>query len=207
MRPAAQNAWEERVRRGAGACAVLLAVLALSSGCSGGSHQASHPTSAAAPAAARASPAASSLQLASPAFAPGGAIPARYTCKGDGVSPPLNIAGVPTGARSLALTIEDLDAPGGTFIHWTMWDLDPATSTISEGSTPAGAVQGTNSFGQQRYSGPCPPAGQTHRYIFTLYVLDAPLSLAAGAQPAQLRTALQGHVLAQAQLMGRFGGQ
>jgi Raf kinase inhibitor-like YbhB/YbcL family protein len=189
--------------RARGACGALLVALVLGAACSGGSH----PANRSAAPAASVSPGATSLQLTSPAYPPGGAIPARYTCKGDGVSPPLNIAGVPAAARSLALTLEDPDAPGGTFVHWTMWNIDPATATIPENSTPAGAVQGTNSFGRQRYGGPCPPAGQTHHYVFTLYALDTLLPLATGAEPAQLRTALQGHVLAQAQLVGRFGGQ
>jgi Raf kinase inhibitor-like YbhB/YbcL family protein len=113
---------------------------------------------------------------------------------------------VPSGARSLALLMEDPDAPGGTFVHWTLYDLRPSTATLPAGDAPSGARQGENSFGHTRYDGPCPPKGdKPHRYEFILYALREPLGVGAGAKPDDVRKAIEGRALARGQLAGRFG--
>ncbi|HKJ59670.1 MAG TPA: YbhB/YbcL family Raf kinase inhibitor-like protein [Halobacteriales archaeon] len=127
--------------------------------------------------------------IASPAFDDGGAIPTRYTCDGEDLSPELSIADVPADASSLALLVDDPDAPGGTFTHWLLWDVPASTSRIAEGvpsgetlDTLGGATQGTNDAGVVGYSGPCPPADDgPHRYRFRLHALGEPLDLEAGA--------------------------
>lgn len=149
------------------------------------------------------------LKISSPAFSHNGMIPSKHTCDGADVSPPLRIEGVPTEAKSLALIMDDPDAPRGIWVHWVAWNIDPKTRGIPENGLPAGAVQGRNDFGTERYGGPCPPSG-THRYFFKLYALDAPLSLARGATKAQLESAMKGHILGQAELVGlykRSGGR
>ena len=146
----------------------------------------------------------SQMQLTSPAFAPSATIPNTYTCKGAGVSPPLNIAGVPPAAQSLALLLHDPDAPNGDFLHWSVWNLPPTTASLPESSLPPGAVQGQTDFGQATYGGPCPPPGQTHRYVFDLYALGAPLDLPPGAARRDLEAAMQGHTIAQASLAASF---
>jgi Raf kinase inhibitor-like YbhB/YbcL family protein len=115
--------------------------------------------------------------------------------------PPLQIAGIPSGTETLALTLEDPDAPGGTFVHLVMWNIPPA-GEIPEGSVPEGAAFGANSAGRSAYSPPCPPGG-THRYVFTLYALDGAPGLPSGSVIGALREAMRGHVLAQASLTGR----
>lgn len=144
------------------------------------------------------------MTLSSPAFAEGGTIPAKYTCDGADVRPPLRIAGVPRNARSLAVVVEDPDAPGGTFVHWVAWNIDPRTATLPEKAVPAGAVTGRNDFGTTGYRGPCPPSG-THRYFFRLFALDTALSLPAGADRTRLNAAMKGHIVARAECMGRYG--
>lgn len=144
------------------------------------------------------------MQLTSAAFQNGAALPADYTCKGRGVSPPLAIADVPEGAQSLALIMHDPDAVGGRdFLHWAVWNLTPDTARIDEGRLPAGAVQGTNDYPNQVYGPACPPAGSgLHRYVFDLYALDTVLDLPAGASRQELEAAIDGHTLATAQLVG-----
>src|SRR6266481_5123903 len=110
------------------------------------------------------------MRITSSAFQEGASTPSKFTCDGAGTSPPLQIADVPSGAKSLALIVDDPDAPSGLFTHWTVWNISPQTSTIGEGSTPQG-VQGTNDFGKAGYGGPCPPSG-THRYYFRIFALD-----------------------------------
>jgi Raf kinase inhibitor-like YbhB/YbcL family protein len=149
------------------------------------------------------------IALTSPAFTEGQAIPARHTGDGEDVSPPLAWGDVPEGTGSLALVCEDPDAPRGTWTHWVLFNLPPATRTLSEAvpkqaTLPDGAVQGTNDFGRAGYGGPAPPPGKPHRYFFKLYALDAPLRLQAGASRAQLLAALHGHVLGEGQLMGTY---
>ncbi len=142
------------------------------------------------------------MAISSPAFAAGANIPERFTCKGANSSPPLKFSGVPTSAKSLALIVDDPDAPGGLFTHWLLWKIAPATIMIGEKTVPSGTVQGTNDFGKPGYGGPCPPSG-THRYFFRLFALDRPLDLAPNAKRADFDKALAGHVLARAELMAR----
>jgi Raf kinase inhibitor-like YbhB/YbcL family protein len=144
------------------------------------------------------------MQLTSIAFQNGAALPADYTCKGRGVSPPLEIADVPEGAQSLVLIMHDPDAIGGRdFLHWTVWNIPPDTTCIEEGSLPDGAVQGTNDYPNQLYGPACPPVGSgLHRYIFDLYALDTVLDLPAGASRQELESAIAGHSVATAQLIG-----
>ncbi len=144
------------------------------------------------------------FSLSSPAFPHNGAIPSKYTCDGADVNPPLTFDGVPGNARSLALIVDDPDAPRGTWVHWVVWNIAPSTGGISENAVPPGALQGTNDFRAQRYGGPCPPGG-THRYFFKLYALDAPLPLEAGATKARLEEAMRGHILEKAGLVGLYG--
>lgn len=141
------------------------------------------------------------MQLSSPAFAHQGTIPAKYTCDGVNASPPLAISGVPPRADSLVLLVEDPDAPGGTFVHWVVYDIPPATEKIPENTAPG--TMGINNFRQTAYGGPCPPSG-THRYYFRLYALDRKLDLSPGRSKKQVEQAMTGHVLAQAELMGRY---
>ncbi|BFU44780.1 YbhB/YbcL family Raf kinase inhibitor-like protein [Krasilnikovia sp. MM14-A1004] len=148
------------------------------------------------------SAAAMSIAVTSSAFADGGDIPARHTCDGADVSPPLTVAGLPSGVRELALLVEDPDAPHGTFVHWVAWGIDPAGAGLAEGEKPPGA--GTNGFGHSGYGGPCPPRGPAHRYVFTVYALSRPAGARAGASAADLRTAIDGAVLAEGTLTGRY---
>jgi Raf kinase inhibitor-like YbhB/YbcL family protein len=141
------------------------------------------------------------MKITSSAFQEGGNIPSKFSCDGADTSPPLQIADVPSGAKSLVLIVDDPDAPSGLFTHWTAWNISPQTSTIAEGSPPKG-VQGTNDFGKSGYGGPCPPSG-THRYYFKIFALDRELDLPSGAKRGQLDAAMKGHVIAQGELMGR----
>jgi len=142
------------------------------------------------------------MELKSTAFGDGQGIPARYTCDGAGVSPPLQINGVPDGAVALALVMDDPDAPVRTFDHWLVWNIPADTAVIPEDTEPEG-VHGRTGFGKLGYGGPCPPSG-THRYRFKLYALDAEIDLPQGSQKAELEAAMEGHVLAQAQLIGTY---
>jgi Raf kinase inhibitor-like YbhB/YbcL family protein len=142
------------------------------------------------------------MKITSSAFEEGGNIPSKFSCDGANTSPPLQIADVPTDAKSLVLIVDDPDAPSGLFTHWIVWNISPQTSTVAEGSTPKG-VQGTNDFGKSGYGAPCPPSG-THRYYFKIFALDRELDLPIGAQRSQLDAAIKGHVIAQGELMGRY---
>jgi Raf kinase inhibitor-like YbhB/YbcL family protein len=147
------------------------------------------------------------MKIESTAFSDGGLIPKIYTCDGRDVSPPLSWTGLPDGSRTLALICDDPDAPGKTWVHWVLYDLPVTVEGLPEGVPPRkdalGGVQGTNDFRKLGYGGPCPPSG-THRYFFKLYALDSALRLTAGATKAQLERAMEGQVLAQASLMGRY---
>ena len=145
------------------------------------------------------------MELSSRAFEHGERIPPRYTCDGPNVSPPLTIAGVPQGARALALVMDDPDAPAGTWDHWVVWNIPPETVEIAEDTEPEG-VQGITDFGVPGYGGPCPPSG-THRYQFRLYALDRELDLAEGSTKDQLETVVKEHVLAEARLTGLYRRQ
>jgi hypothetical protein len=148
------------------------------------------------------------MDLISPAFDNEGTIPSKYTCDGDDVIPPLEMVDVPSKTKSLALIVEDPDVPtsirpDGMWDHWLVWDIDPATSKIEEGQTPDGVV-GKNTGGDDGYMGPCPP-DKEHRYFFRLYALDVEnLNLDAGAKKDDLLQAMQGHILQEAVLMGRY---
>jgi Raf kinase inhibitor-like YbhB/YbcL family protein len=141
--------------------------------------------------------------LESGAFGHAQAIPSRYSCEGEDVSPPLRWSNVPEGTRSLAMIVDDPDAPGGVFTHWLAWGLDPAAEGLGEGeSAPR---EGRNDFGTSGYRGPCPPPGHgRHRYVFRLYALDMQLELPAGAAKAELEQAIEGHVLTTAELVGTY---
>jgi Raf kinase inhibitor-like YbhB/YbcL family protein len=150
-----------------------------------------------------------SMHLASTAFAEGARIPEKYTCDGENVSPPLKWNGVPADARSLALIVDDPDAPAGTWVHWVVYDLAPSVSELPEGAShseplPGGARQGMNSFRRVGYGGPCPPPGKTHRYFFKLYALDATLELKSNASKKDVEHAMEKHILAHAELMGTY---
>lgn len=143
------------------------------------------------------------MKLSSPAFQDSQSIPAEYACDGRNISPPLEIDAVPAGAKSLALIMDDPDAPHGTFVHWVVWNLPIFTTEISAGVLLESPCQGTTDFGLTGYGGPCPPSG-THRYFFKLYALDIMLDLAPGSSKSDLEKALEGHVQAYAQLMGTY---
>jgi Raf kinase inhibitor-like YbhB/YbcL family protein len=142
------------------------------------------------------------MKITSSAFHEGGNIPSKFTCDGSDTSPPLQITGIPSEAKSLVLIADDPDAPGGLFTHWLVWNIPPQTNSIAEGSAPKG-VHGTNDFGKSGYRGPCPPPG-THRYSFKIFVLDRELDLPSGAKRSQVDAAMKGHVIAQGELMGRY---
>ena len=147
------------------------------------------------------------MNISSSAFSENGLIPAKYACDGQNVNPPLEFSGVPAGAKSLALTMDDPDVPknllpSGVFDHWVVFNMPPDPTGIGENSTPPG-VQGSNGAGKSAYTGPCPP-DREHRYFFKLYALDSMLDLPAGATKAQVKAAVQGHILGQAQLIGRY---
>jgi Raf kinase inhibitor-like YbhB/YbcL family protein len=143
------------------------------------------------------------MKIKTTAFQEGGNIPSKFTCDGADANPPLRFEGVPAEAKSLALIIDDSDAPGGLFTHWLVWNIDPKTTTVEENSAPSSGVQGKNDFGKSGYGGPCPPSG-THRYIFKVFALDRQLGLAAASKRAQLDAQMRGHILAQGELMGRY---
>jgi Raf kinase inhibitor-like YbhB/YbcL family protein len=142
--------------------------------------------------------------LESTAFEPGGVIPPRHTCEGDDTSPPLTWSDPPEGTRSLALVVDDPDAPVGTFTHWVAWGIDPAAGRLGEGESPPFA--GRNDFGSPGWRGPCPPKGHgRHRYFFRLHALDEEVSgLEKGAAKEDLERAIAGHVLGVAEFVGTY---
>jgi Raf kinase inhibitor-like YbhB/YbcL family protein len=140
------------------------------------------------------------LKIDSPAFKNEEPIPSQYTCEGENINPPLTIGDIPDETKSLALIMEDPDAPNGTFDHWLVWNI-PVTSRIDENSNPG--ITGNNDFGKPGYGGPCPPTG-THRYFFRVYALDVELDLEAGADKKMLLEAIDDHVLAMGELMAKY---
>lgn len=146
------------------------------------------------------------MELTSPAFNHEGNIPAKYSCDGDNISPPLEIKDVPEAARSLALIMDDPDAPGGTFVHWTVWNIPANTSRVEEGSLPPEAQAGMTSFGKAGYGGPCPPDGE-HRYYFKLYALGGDIYLDPSATKEDLEKAMEPLILEKAELMGYYERQ
>jgi Raf kinase inhibitor-like YbhB/YbcL family protein len=147
-------------------------------------------------------PSAPGFAFAESGVAEGETIDSRYTCDGEDVSPALAWEGVPEGAAELALVVEDPDAPGGIFTHWLVYGLDPGETALPEGAQPA--LQGTNDFGRVGYGGPCPPGGETHRYVFRLLALDAATGLESGASRDELLAAVEGHVVAEATLTASY---
>lgn len=147
------------------------------------------------------------MHISSPAFRAHGDIPARFTCEGQDVSPPLSFDVGDIGARSLALVVDDPDAPRGNFVHWVLYNIPASTMSIAEGAVPEGALQGKNDFGRKGYGGPCPPGGRKHRYVFTLYALDVELPDLRGPSRDELVAAMTGHILGQAQLVGTYAMQ
>ena len=152
------------------------------------------------------------FKLTSPAFQDGETIPEKYTCVGEDVSPPLMWEDVPEGTRSFALVMEDPDAPGGTFVHWVIFNIPGDAAGLPEGVEPLeklenGAVQGANDFRRLGYGGPCPPPGKPHRYYFILWALDRELSLGPGVTKDRLELEIEkfGGPLGEARLMGTFG--
>jgi Raf kinase inhibitor-like YbhB/YbcL family protein len=151
----------------------------------------------------------SDITLTSPAFAEGGAIPEQYTCQGKNTSPPLKWSAMPSEARSLALIVDDPDAPSGTWVHWVLYDLPPSTIALPENVAksqyiPGGAKQGLNDFKHLGFGGPCPPAGKPHRYFFKLYALDKVLDLKPGATKKDVERAMEKHIISQGQLIGTY---
>jgi len=152
------------------------------------------------------------MQISSPAFPNNGSIPAKFTCEGPDVSPALAWSGVPAGTKSLALVVDDPDAPDPaapkmTWVHWVLYDLPAGAASLPEGvapkDLPKGTLEGTNDWKRTGYGGPCPPIGR-HRYFFKLYALDAVLPDLGKPAKAKLEAAMKGHVLAEAQLLGTY---
>jgi Raf kinase inhibitor-like YbhB/YbcL family protein len=151
-----------------------------------------------------------SLQMSSAAFSAGEAIPKKFTCDGPDVSPQLKWNDPPANTQSMALIMDDPDAPGSTWVHWVLYDLPANTRELPEGvakqeQLASGAMQGRNDFEKTGYGGPCPPPGKPYRYFFKLYALDKKLNLKSGATKAELERAMKSHVLAQAELIGKYG--
>lgn len=150
------------------------------------------------------------FELKSPAITSGGDIPKKHTCDGADASPPLEWSSPPAGTKAFALVCEDPDAPSGMWAHWVLWGIAPAATGLAEGvkpdaTLPDGSRHGRNDFGKLGHNGPCPPPGKPHRYFYRLYALDAVPTLEPGATRRQLLDAIKGHVLGQAELMGRYG--
>ena len=149
------------------------------------------------------------LEIQSPPFSPGGEIPVKHTCDGPDVSPALRWTNPPAGTKGFALISDDPDAPGGTWVHWVLYGIPPRLRQLSEGLPAKDTVadigrQGVNDFRRVGYGGPCPPRGPAHRYFFKLYALDVQITLPPRKTKAELLKAIEGHVLGQAELMGRY---
>ena len=142
------------------------------------------------------------MVVTSSAFQNGGKIPDKFACKGANVSPPLHIEGVPPQAKSLAIVMDDPDAPNGRFLHWLVWNIDPKTTDIAENSVPANAMQGDNGFGKAGYGGPCPPA-KPHRYYFKVLALDLDKIERISPQ-SELEAKIQSHAISYGQIMGKY---
>ena len=142
------------------------------------------------------------MKLTSSAFQHNGSIPSEYTCDGSDLSPPLTISDVPASAKSLALVMDDPDAPVGIWDHWIVFNIPPSTKEIAKGKEPNG-VAGRNSWGKTGYGGPCPPSG-AHRYLFKLYALDIVLNLPKGSAKKDIEREMKGHIITKAELMGTY---
>lgn len=149
------------------------------------------------------------MQIESSAFQFNESIPVDYTCEGTNISPPLRFSKIPETSRSLVLIMDDPDAPQGTFDHWIVWGIPPTLTELSEGAPEFGRlapkpVFGVNHYGKNFYKGPCPPPGKPHRYFFKLFALDSALSLPEGSSKKEVESAMEGHILAQAELIGIY---
>jgi Raf kinase inhibitor-like YbhB/YbcL family protein len=193
MAPTLGTGTDQNVRVPGRATVTCLTALSLLAGCGGGDKPSEPPPAAPA-----------SITLSSPGFRDGGTIPDRFTCSGEGLSPPLRWSGVPANARELTLLVEDPDA--GNFVHWAALAIRPRMRAIAEGRPTAGAVEAKNGFGDHGWGGPCPPEGKgAHRYVFALYATDAPLGLGKDASPDDVHSALADHAVARGTLTARFG--
>lgn len=143
------------------------------------------------------------MKIISPSFKENEKIPRDFTCDGDNKNPKLEISGIPAQTKSLALIVDDPDAPKGTWIHWTLWNISPDIAAIEENSVPEGAIEGTTSMGRPGYEGPCPPSG-SHHYMFKLYALDKVLDISSISEKADIEKAMTGHILDNAMLTGRY---
>ena len=143
------------------------------------------------------------MHITSSAFEDSGPIPQKYTCDGGDTSPHIFISDVYPRAKSLALIVDDPDAPGGTWIHWVVWNIRPSVKEIPEGSVPNGGIEGRTSFGRKGYGGPCPHSG-VHRYFFKLYALDTVLNIPLTSTVEKLEEAMKGHIVADAKMMGTY---
>lgn len=141
------------------------------------------------------------LTITSPAFQPNQAIPEKYSCNGP--NPPLTIEDIPEGTKSLALILDDPDAPNGTFDHWIVWNISPSQKQIAENSAPG--LEGLNSDGENSYTGPCPPPGKPHHYNFKVYAVDIQLQISPNSDKKTLEEALKDHILAEGKLIGLYG--
>jgi len=150
------------------------------------------------------------ISISSDVFENGGMLSLEYTCDGEDRSPPLSWDAAPAGTQSIALIVDDPDAPGKIFVHWVIFNI-PANTTRLPGAVPKNktldddVLQGTNDFGRIGYNGPCPPPGKPHRYFFRIYALDTTLGLKSGATKSQLEAAMSGHILAQGEMIGKYG--
>ena len=183
-----------------GYCTVVVSIVVLVAACGGAEPKTpSEPTASAV-----------SMQIVSHAFSEGSSIPQTYTCDGVDVSPPLSWSGVPPETKGIALIVDDPDAPGRTWVHWVLYAIPPGFTELSEGAAAVGEIafigakNGTNDFNRLGYGGPCPPRGAPHRYFFKLYALDIELGLDAGVKKEELLGAMEGHILAEASLMGTY---
>ncbi|MFC1647680.1 YbhB/YbcL family Raf kinase inhibitor-like protein [Patescibacteria group bacterium] len=146
------------------------------------------------------------MKISSSAFENEGEIPSKYTCDGENVNPSLDFADVPEGTKTLALIVDDPDAPVGIWVHWLVWNIDPNTTKINENSLPKGASEGTSSFGSVGYGGPCPPSG-THRYQFKLFALDTEIDMESSNDKAALESRMEGHIIDKVMYMGKYTSQ
>lgn len=143
------------------------------------------------------------MTISSPVFDNEGAIPVKYTCDSENISPPLRIDDIPQVTQSLVLIVDDPDAPNGTFTHWIVWNIDPTVTEVAENAVPTNGVEGMNDSGKSGYMGPCPPGG-THRYFFYLYALDQLFELEPLTTVDELRRAMEGHIIEESVHMGTY---
>ncbi len=143
------------------------------------------------------------LIISSSAFEHNGMIPSKYTCDGSNVNPPFHFAEIPGGTRTLALIMDDPDAPMGTWDHWIVWNISLEYGRVDENTVPPGSVQGKNGWGRSEYGGPCPPSG-THRYFIKVFALDSLIPLEGGASKKDLEKAMGGHILSKGELIGIY---